>query len=744
MVKEMQAVILAAGESSRFKPLSEGKHKSLLKVMGKTLAEWTAEAVLKSGIKDIIIVSSPKDEKEFKNIFKSNKKIRIVIQKKPLGSWDAIQAASKYINSGFFLLNAADRFDADKHIKILSAKQKKTKSRLVLLACKTSQPWKFGILEIKGDKAISIVEKPAVGKEPSNFRVVSTYLLPKEIFSYLNRSGKHQNGFEEALQLYIKENDVRVALLDKDPASSKYPWELLDIASSLLGKIKKHKGKNAKIGKNVVIEGNVFIGDNVKIFENAIIKGPCHIGDNCVIGNNALVRESVLENNAQIGANTEIARSVLMENTHIHSGFLGDSVIGENCRIGAGFVTGNRRIDRKEIDAIVKGEKTKTGRTALGIIIGHNTKIGIKSSSMPGTIVGSGCIIGSNTQISGNVDSGTTVYSKFEMIVEKKTSENKKIVCIGGGNAMPNAVLSELKNHPFDITTITSMTDSGGSTGALRKEFNVHPAGDLRRHILALSSAEEWKKKLWKFRFANDVVFEDGHKGHNFANTFMAGLEQTSGDFEKTLEISHDFMKVRGQCLPSTMEIINLFGKLENGKILNGEHDIDVPDNRDPKLKIEKIWIEPEAKAYPKAVEAILEADIITIGPGDLYSSLLPCFLPKGIKEAFASTKAKKILIVPAMTKFGETYGFSVEDFAKEVEKYLGSELSFVIFNTNVPAKGRIENYKKANELLADVMVANGKSPQKKFIGKDLLLTEGSIEFDPKKVMSAILGSLKH
>ncbi|MEM5868903.1 MAG: DapH/DapD/GlmU-related protein [Candidatus Aenigmatarchaeota archaeon] len=154
--------------------------------------------------------------------------------------------------------------------------------------------------------------------------------------------------------------------------------------------------------ENVHIEGNVFIGKNTKIYENATIRGPCYIGDNCIIGNNALIREyCIIENNCTIGANSELARSILQEQVSIHSGFVGDSIIGRNTSIGAGIITANKRLDRNEIYAIVKGEKVNTKLTSLGAIIGENVKIGIRASIMPGAMIGNNAIIGPNSLIKG-------------------------------------------------------------------------------------------------------------------------------------------------------------------------------------------------------------------------------------------------------------------------------------------------------------------------------------------------------
>ena len=183
---------------------------------------------------------------------------------------------------------------------------------------------------------------------------------------------------------------------------------------------KRKIAKSAQIAKSAVIKGNVVIGANTKIFENAVIKGPLYIGEDCVVGNNALVRDgSILENGVAVGMNTEVKNSVLLEGAHIHSGFIGDSIIGKNCAIGANFITANRRLDRSNIKFLINGDWVDSRKSFLGAVIGHNTKIGINSSTMPGTIVGANCIVGSGTEIKGNIESGNTIYTKRELIIKK-------------------------------------------------------------------------------------------------------------------------------------------------------------------------------------------------------------------------------------------------------------------------------------------------------------------------------------
>lgn len=314
-----------------------------------------------------------------------------------------------------------------------------------------------------------------------------------------------------------------------------------------------------------------------------------------------------------------------------------------------------------------------------------------------------------------------------------------KFVCFGGGNALPKVVLEELKKRPVEITSVTSMVDSGGSTGQLRRDFNVLPPGDIRRHILALSGAPEWKKALWKFRFGHEE-FDGGHKGHNFANIFIVGLECALKDYGKALDFVHEFMEVKGRCMPATTDKVQLCALLENGKEIVGEDEIDVPKNHDSAIKIKEVYLKPKARAYPPVLDAIKGADAISLGPGDFYSSIIPCLLPEGIKAAIQKSHAKKILICPAMTKSGETNGFSVQDFVAITEKYLGCSLDYALFNTNIPGKDIVAKYRereKESGLLEPVSLGNASG--KKFAGLNLLAEGDAVEYDSKKVVDALI-----
>ncbi len=315
---------------------------------------------------------------------------------------------------------------------------------------------------------------------------------------------------------------------------------------------------------------------------------------------------------------------------------------------------------------------------------------------------------------------------------------NKKVVCFGGGSAMPKAILEPLTKYPVNITSITSMVDNGGSTGQLRKDFSVLPPGDIRRHILALSKAPQWKKDLWNFRFGREE-FDGGHRGHNFANVFIAGIEISLKDYSKALEIIHKFMEVSDKALPATIEQTQIYAKLENGEVIKGEDEIDVPQKHNPNLKIKRVYLKPEVKAYQPSLETIIEADLIIIGPGDLYSSTIPCLLMKGMKEAFKKTKAKKIFVCNTMTKLGETNDFSVLGFANEIEKYMGCSLDFVIYNTEIPPKERIKEYKNKESGILKTVKVDEKLDNEKFISSNILIKKGPVVYNPEKLVKIIM-----
>lgn len=326
----------------------------------------------------------------------------------------------------------------------------------------------------------------------------------------------------------------------------------------------------------------------------------------------------------------------------------------------------------------------------------------------------------------------------------KKSNRKKlKIVCLGGGNLMPKVVLGPLKKYSVELAGITSMVDSGGASGALRGQFNVLPSGDIRRLVLALSGAPKWKKQLWTFRFGNEVFgVADGdanrHKGQSFGNAFIAGLEWNLKSYRKVIAIVSDFMELgNNQALPMIVDKTNIFAELENGQILEGEREIELAENHDSNLKIKRIFQKPESKIFPESKKAILEADLIIIGPGDLYSSIAPCFLAKDAPATFKKASGKKILISNTVARKSETGGFSIAQFAAEVEKYMGSPLDYVLYHNKPLDKDLLAGFQKENPQIGDPLTIDGDLPKDKFIGANIYKKD-EFAYDPQKVVKEI------
>lgn len=301
-------------------------------------------------------------------------------------------------------------------------------------------------------------------------------------------------------------------------------------------------------------------------------------------------------------------------------------------------------------------------------------------------------------------------------------SKIKNIVVIGGGTGTYTVLLG-LKRYPVNLSAVVSMADDGGSTKILREEFGVLPPGSVRPALVALSYAPQTISNLFEFRFQES----EGLKGHSFGNLFLTALAKQFGSFERAIEEAGKILNIRGRVIPSTLDNCKLVAKLANGEIIRGETNIDIPKH-DGNLKIEKVWLEPPCKANPRALDAIAAADTIVIGPGDLFTSVLPNFLVEGMREAVAASSARKIFVCNLMTKFGETNDFTAEDFVGTLEHYLEKGvLTHIIVNTKKPAKERIQKYEEAHARFVEYDKTKLKEKGLKVIEEDVLRPVGLI-----------------
>lgn len=278
--------------------------------------------------------------------------------------------------------------------------------------------------------------------------------------------------------------------------------------------------------------------------------------------------------------------------------------------------------------------------------------------------------------------------------IKKKLDINKgpKLVMIGGGTGS-FTLLSGLKQYAQDITALVNMADDGGSTGQLRDELGVLPPGDVRQCLVALSNTPK-VRQLFNYRFEEGTL-----KGHNFGNLFLTALEKMTGNFAEAVELASEVLRITGNVEPITLTNVKLCMKSEDKKV-RGEHII---GHMRFKHKRPNMWLEPKAVLNSKAKEAILTADMIIIAPGNLYGSLAPALIVPGVYRALKVSSAKKIYVCNLVTKPGQTDGFKVHDFAKEIERLAGGPfLTHVIFNTAKPSKDLLERYANDGEYAVD------------------------------------------
>ncbi len=429
--KNFSAVILAAGESSRCWPINKG-HKSRMVILGKSLIYWTIKGLISKGIKDIVLIVGPDSflkEDLASAVQDLGLNLSYAIQEKPLGTGNAIFRAKDFIKQPFFIfwpykINAGDIVE-----KILE-KYKVEKAQTILVGAKTAAPWDHGIFKLKEEKIIEIVEKPKSGEEPSDIKVAGTCFFQPDFFDYYQSLPQHhEKDFIDVLNIYIKNKKTEFVFWEKDSLKLKYPWDFLKILRIMFGteKFKHFISSSARIGKNVTIKGKVYISDNVIIGDNTVISGSCFIDKNCKIGANNVLRGPIsLAEEVATGAFMEIKNSIIGKGTHFHSGYLGDSIIGQNCRFGAGFITANRRFDQANIKSIVRGKKIDTGLNYFGTAIGDNAFFGVQSGTMPGVLVGSNCSIGPGTLVFENIEDNTIFYTKYKIKIKKSKNHSFK------------------------------------------------------------------------------------------------------------------------------------------------------------------------------------------------------------------------------------------------------------------------------------------------------------------------------
>ncbi len=306
-----------------------------------------------------------------------------------------------------------------------------------------------------------------------------------------------------------------------------------------------------------------------------------------------------------------------------------------------------------------------------------------------------------------------------------------KVVVIGGGTGS-FTVLRGLKDKVDDLSAVVNMFDSGGSTGLLRDEFGILPPGDVRRCLIALAE-DNILRQLFMFRF-------DAHsslQGHSFGNLFLTALTEITGSEAEAISHASKILRIKGRVLPVSFNQAHVCAELENGHVIKGEKNISIPKH-DPNLRIIKTWLEPSAKANPDAIEAIVKADLVVIGPGDLFSSIVPNLLVDGIPAALKKSRATKVYVCNLMTKPGETNGFKASDFLSEILKY-DCTPDMIVCNTSKGTPILLRKYSDQNQF---PVIVDDKEVAKhgvKLITGDVMSAPELIRHDSEKLSDLLI-----
>ena len=306
------------------------------------------------------------------------------------------------------------------------------------------------------------------------------------------------------------------------------------------------------------------------------------------------------------------------------------------------------------------------------------------------------------------------------------TAERLKIVTIGGGSGQ-FALLSGLRQvREFDLTAIVSMVDSGGSTGRLRDELGILPPGDILKCVLALSPHQEVVRQILLKRFQVDRRL----KGHNAGNMLLTMLSRYTGSFSSGVSALAEILDVRGKILPVTMDRATLVAELTDGTRVFGESAIDMPRGTQ-REKIRDVYLVPHHSdaitIFPPVMEAIAQADLIILGPGDLFTSIIPNLIVPRMAETLATAKASILYLLNIMTKYGETHNFKARDFVAALEDHMHRPIDGILYNDRTPAPEQIELYRAQK---AEWVIIEAEDPfweGRKHFRSDLIETEGKV-----------------
>lgn len=315
-------------------------------------------------------------------------------------------------------------------------------------------------------------------------------------------------------------------------------------------------------------------------------------------------------------------------------------------------------------------------------------------------------------------------------------AQGPRIVALGGGTGL-STLLRGLKQHSSNITAVVTVTDDGGSSGRLIQDKNIIPPGDIRNCLVALSDAEKAMADLFQYRFKDSGSLT----GHSLGNLLIAALvDQSGGNMDEAIQAASDVLAIRGRAIPSTLDHVHLKAIMDDGTEIHGETAIVAA-----KQGIKQVFIEPhDCKVHPEAVSAIMNADLICIGPGSVYSSVIPNLLVPGIAEALQQSKATKVYICNVMTQPGETDAMTASSHVQAVTVNVKARLfDYVLVNVGSPSPLAIEKYEKSKQHLVLPDIDRVRSIGYKPVTGDFMSETDFVRHDPMRIATKLMSLIR-
>ena len=423
----MKAAILAAGEGVRLQPITATRPKHLIKVAGKPILAHCLNALKHAGVVEAVIVVHYMadairhycgDGKKF------GLKLEYAEQKALLGTGNAVSIVEPYMTGDFLLVNGDIMFTSES-VKNVADLHVKDKPAVTMAVVPVEKPENYGIVEVENDKNVTrVVEKPKREEAPTNLANAGIYAFSPEIFAKIKQTSATPRGeweIPDALSQLI--NEGRPVLAIKVPGTDWLdigrPWDLLEANRWALERMKPKQLGLIEDGAHLV--GPVAVAETARIRSGAYVEGPAFIDEECDIGPNCYIRPCTsVGKKTRIGNACEVKNSLIMDNVHVgHLSYVGDSVLGEHCNLGAGTITANYRFDAGTIKMTVKEKVTDSDRRKLGAILGDHVKTGINALFMPGVKVGNGSWVGPNVMVQRDVPAKSTVLLKQDVNIRR-------------------------------------------------------------------------------------------------------------------------------------------------------------------------------------------------------------------------------------------------------------------------------------------------------------------------------------